>query len=130
MYNQNYNPYYPQPTPIQPMVKPFDFNGKWVNSIEEVEQINNENLPVISLDRNKNMFYMRINNELKAYEFKEVKIQTPQEKEIEDLKAQIASLNSTIATLNDKMVQSYTQAQNVAQTSQKVPNKKGVSANE
>lgn len=91
------NPYYPYP-PVYPqdnysyqksMVKPnFDFNGKWVNSIEEVQQINNDNLPVISMDRNQNKFYMRIGNDLKAYEYKEVEIVT-QDKEIDSLKSQI-----------------------------------------
>ena len=71
------------------------------------------------------MFYMRVNNEVKAYEFKEVKIQTPQEKEIEDLKVQISALNSTIETLNTKMAQTPNQNQNNYQNQQNGQNKKG-----
>lgn len=144
MYNQPYyNPYagYPNfqvPTqnlnnfnqPVQPTKPQFDFNGRWVNSIEEVEQINNENLPVISLDRNKNMFYMRINNELKAYEFKEVEITSPEKKEINDLKAQVTSLNQTIAALTAKLSESSTPVVNSPTTALKTANKKGGVANE
>lgn len=95
----------------------FDFNGKWVNSIDEVNQINNENLPIISMDRNQNKFYMRIGNDLKAYEYKEVEIPN-KDKEIEGLKAQLQELSNQLQLFTN-------QNANVAQMAQNKPKKVG-----
>lgn len=124
MYNNPYyNPYQyptlPMATQQYPMTKPnFDFNGKWVNSIEEVQQINNDNLPIISMDRNENKFYMRIGNELKAYEYKEVELPN-KDKEIATLKSQLEELS--------KQLQVFTsQNANVSQMALNKPKKVGV----
>lgn len=43
---------------ITPVPNNFDFNGKWVNSEQEARNIARNNLPVMSMDRNLDCFYL------------------------------------------------------------------------
>lgn len=96
-----YNPY-AQPNinvnnmmPQQP--NNFDFNGRWVDTIEEAKNVASNNLPVVMFDKNKSLFYMKgIDGSFKTYEFKEV----VEQKESDRINALEDKINAIIGLLS------------------------------
>ena len=99
MYNQNqmFNPYgYYQQNYQQ---EQFDFNGKYVDGIEEAKKFNNSNLPVVSLDRTRNYIYMSANGQVRTFEYKEIKSENTEQNDISEMKSQIAALTDVVNKL-------------------------------
>lgn len=75
----------------------FDFNGKWVNGIEEAKQLAGDHLPLLIFDKSNSTFYMKqLDGSMLAYEYKPVPMVDPKDAEIQQLKQQLAQIQSQL----------------------------------
>lgn len=85
-----------QPAQSQPQAN-FDFNGKWVNGIDEAKQLAGNNLPLLIFDKSSSIFYMKqLDGSMLAYEYKPVPIKDPKDLEIEQLKMQLLEIQNQL----------------------------------
>lgn len=88
----------------------FDFNGRWVETIEEARNVASNNLPVVMFDKNKPLFYMKgVDGTFKTYEFKEV-IEQKETDRIDALEDKINAILGMLAQqpINNTSVQETT----------------------
>ncbi len=102
--------------PTQPSVpqNSFDFNGKWVNGVDEAKQLAGNNLPLLIFDKSSSVFYMKqLDGSMLAYEYKQVPIVDPKDTEIQMLKQQLADIQNRLAqsdAVNSKPVSEETKS--------------------
>lgn len=92
-----------QPAPAAPATT-FDFNGKWVNGIDEAKQLAGNNLPLLIFDKSSSIFYMKqLDGSMLAYEYKPVPITDPKDAEIKQLKQQLAEMQNQIKAVSSSL---------------------------
>lgn len=125
------------PQPQQQQVNPFnqsagfDFNGRYVDGLEEAKKESAQNLPIVFIDKNNPKLYLKnMDGTLKVYKLEEVQ----EEAQDDEVHNRIGALEGSIASIQAQMNQlinvltSAPQPQPQAQTKASEPGTKTVSS--